>query len=45
MQVGIKTWKAFKDHFSQAYRRYQICRKATAAVHWYGDSANHAQET
>ena len=24
MQVGIKTCQAFKDHLSQAYRRYQI---------------------
>ena len=23
MQVGLKTWQAFKDHFAQAYRRYQ----------------------
>ena len=22
MQVGLKTWQAFKDHFAQAYRRY-----------------------
>ena len=24
MQVGLKTWQAFKDHFAQAYRRHQI---------------------
>ena len=45
MQVGLKTWKAFKDHFKQAYRRYHICKKATAAAHGYGVSANHTQET
>ena len=45
MQVGLKTWQAFKDHFAQAYRRYQIRKKATAAAHGYGDSANHTQET
>ena len=38
MQVGLKTWQAFKDHFSQAYRRYQIFKKATAAAHGYGAS-------
>ena len=27
MQVGLKTWQAFKDHFAQAYRSYQICKK------------------
>ena len=36
MQVGLKTWQAFKDHFSQAYRRYHIRKKATAAAHGYG---------
>ena len=45
MQVGLKTWQAFKDHFAQAYRRYQIRKEATAAVHGYGASANHIQET
>ena len=45
MQVGLKTWQAFKDHFAQAYRRYQIRKKATAAAHGYGASANHTQET
>ena len=45
MQVGLKTWQAFKYHFAQAYRRYQIRKKATAAAHGYGASANHTQET
>ena len=27
MQVVLKTWQAFKDHFTQAYRRYQIRNK------------------
>ena len=45
MQVGLKTWQAFKDHFAQAYRRYQIRNKETAAAHWYGASANHTQAT
>ena len=45
MQVGLKIWQAFKDHFAQAYRCYQIRKKATAAAHGYGDSANHTQET
>ena len=45
MQVGLKTWQYFKDHFAQAYRRYQIRNKATAAAHGYGVSANHTQET
>ena len=27
MQVGLKTWQAFKDHFTQSYRRYQIRKK------------------
>ena len=22
MQVGLKTWQDFKDHFAQVYRRY-----------------------
>ena len=44
MQVGLKTWHAFKYHFAQAYRRYQICKKETAAAHGYGASANHTQE-
>ena len=38
MQVGLKTWQAFKDHFSQAYRRYYIRKKATEAAHGYGAS-------
>ena len=41
MQVGLKTWQAFKDHFTQAYRCYQISKKETAAVHGYGVSENH----
>ena len=45
MQVGLKTWQAFKHHFAQAYRRYQIRKKATAATHGYGASANNTQET
>ena len=45
MQVKLKTCQAFKDHFAQAYRRYQIHKKATAAAHGYGMSANHTQET
>ena len=45
MQVGLKTWQDFKDHFEQAYRRYQIRKKATAAAHGYGESENHTQET
>ena len=45
MQVGLKTWKAFKGHFTQAYRRYQIFKKATATSHGYGASANYTQET
>ena len=45
MQVGLKTWQAFKDHFSQAYRCYQTLKKATAAAHGYGASANYTQET
>ena len=45
MQFGLKTWQDFKDHFSQAYRRYQIQKKSTASSHGYGVSANHTQET
>ena len=45
MQIGLKNWQAFKDYFAQTYRRYQICKKATAASHGYGASANHTQET
>ena len=44
MQVGLKDCHIFNDHFSQAYRRYQIFNKATAAAHVYQDSAYHAQE-
>ena len=45
MQIGMKTWQDFKDHFTQAYWRYQIFKKATAAAHGYGASANHTEET
>ena len=45
MQVCLKTWQAFKDHFSQAYMRYQIRKKVTAAAYGYGASENHAHET
>ena len=45
MQVGLTTWQDFKDHFSQAYRRYQIRKKAIAAAHGYGAPANNTQET
>ena len=36
MQVGQKTWQAFKEHFSQSYRRYEIHKKAKLAPHGYG---------
>ena len=45
MQVGLKTWQAFKENFAQAYRRYQIHKKATAVAHGHGASENHTQET
>ena len=45
IQVGLKTLQDFKDHFSQAYRRYQIHKKATAAAHGYGAPKNHTQDT
>ena len=45
MLVGLKSWQTFKDHFAQAYRRYQIRKKATAEAHGCGASANHTQET
>ena len=45
MQVGLKTYQDFKYHFTQAYRRYQIRKKETAAAHGYGTSENHTQET
>ena len=45
MQIGLKTWQAFKYYFTQAYRRYQILKKATSAAHGYGASANHTEET
>ena len=48
---GSKKWseedksrESFKDHFAQAYRRYQIRKKATAAAHGYRASENHTQE-
>ena len=44
MQVGQKMWQAFKERFSQTYRGYQICKKATEAAHGYGAPANHTQE-
>ena len=44
MQVGLKTWQAFKDHFSQTYRRYQILNKESFAAHEYGAASNHTQE-
>ena len=43
MQVGLKIWQAFKDHLSQSYMRYNICKKATSAAHGYGSSSNHTQ--
>ena len=45
MQVGLKTCQAFKDHLSQAHRRCQIHKKATAAAHIYGAPENNTQET
>ena len=45
MQVGLKTWQAFGDHFAQAHRRYQVRKKETAAAHGYGASENHTQDT
>ena len=45
MQVGLKTWQVFKDHFEQACRRYKILIKATAVAHEYGESSNHTQDT
>ena len=38
MQVELKNWQDFKDHFAQAYRCYQTRKKATAAAHEYGAS-------
>ena len=38
MQVGLKNWQAFKDHFAKAYRRYHIRKKSTAAAHGYEES-------
>ena len=45
MQVVLKTWHDFKNHFAQAYRRYQIHKKSTSVSHGYGESANHTQDT
>ena len=45
MMVGQNNWKAFKDHFAQAYSRYQIHKKATDAAHIYGASKNYDHET
>ena len=45
MQVELKIWQDFKDHFEQSYRRYQTRKKATAASNGYGASENHTQET
>ena len=45
MQVGLKNWKAFRNHFKKTYRRYQIHKKETATAHGYGASVNHAQDT
>ena len=45
IQVGIKTWQDFKGHFSQAYMRYHIRKKATVAAHRCVEEANHTQET
>ena len=44
MQVGLKNWQAFKYQFSQAYKWYQIRKKASAAANGYWASENHAQE-
>ena len=41
IQVGLKTWQAFKDNLSQAYMHYQIRKKAKAVAHGYGASGNH----
>ena len=45
MQVGLWTWQAFKENFSQAYRHYHIRKKATSVAHGYRAVANHTQET
>ena len=45
MIVGQKKWKAFTDHFAQAYSCYQIRKKLTAAAHIYGASENYDRET
>ena len=38
IQFGLNTWQAFKDHFLQSYRHYQIRKKETDAAHGYGNS-------
>ena len=43
MQVGLKPWQNFMDHFSQTYRHYQIRKKETSAAHGYEESENHTQ--
>ena len=40
MQIGLKIWQAFKDHFSKTYRRKHFRKKATAVAHGYGAAAN-----
>ena len=45
IQVDLKTWQDFKETFSQAYRRYQIRKKATSAAHGYGATENHTHKT
>ena len=45
IQVGLKTWQYFKENFTQAYRRFQIRKKVTAASHGYEALENHTQET
>ena len=43
-RFDCKNGRILKYHFSQAYRRYQIRKKATAAAHGSGESTNHTQE-
>ena len=45
MQVRLKDWWAFKDHFAQYYRRYHIRKKKNVAEYGYGASENHTHET
>ena len=44
MQVGLKTWQAFKDKISQSYSCYHIRKKSAAVYHEYWESANHTQD-